>query len=187
MAQKELLKLHFRLGHISFAHLQWMVRHKRVLIHHSNAVAKCDIRNLKCASCELGKQCVDPLKPTKNRKSLRKKWRFEREICFLDNEYRWITIIARNLVEPTNLEGANEQTICIMEVYWLPTTPLDMYLFIIKWHSAQQTQLKQNLLWREMLHGMESSSKDTTQIMESLIQIITQWLHITTKMLISAL
>ena len=32
-----------------------MVRHKRILVRYQDAVAKCDIRGLKCAACEFGK------------------------------------------------------------------------------------------------------------------------------------
>ena len=67
-AQKELLKLHFRLGHIGFAHLQWMVRHKRILIRHHDAVAKCDIRGLKCAACEFGKATRRPTQTESSQK-----------------------------------------------------------------------------------------------------------------------
>ena len=52
--EKELLRLHFRLGHVGFRHIQWMVRHGRIQCSNPHAVA--NVKKLpKCASCEYGK------------------------------------------------------------------------------------------------------------------------------------
>ena len=52
-AQKELLRWHFRLGHVGFQHIQWLVRSGKLLVTNPKAVANCDLP--KCASCEFGK------------------------------------------------------------------------------------------------------------------------------------
>ena len=52
-SQKELLRCHFRLGHIGLQHVQWLTRtgHMKVQVN-SNAVA--NYERPKCASCEFG-------------------------------------------------------------------------------------------------------------------------------------
>jgi hypothetical protein len=51
--QKDLLRLHFRFGHIGFKHIQWMVRQGKIQVINPKAVGNC--RLPKCASCEYGK------------------------------------------------------------------------------------------------------------------------------------
>jgi len=60
-AQKELLKWHFRLGHVGFKQLQWMIRSGRLQVPNAKAVANCVLP--KCAACEFGKATR---RPTKN-------------------------------------------------------------------------------------------------------------------------
>ena len=53
-AQKELLRLHYHLGHIGMRHLQWLVRQGKVKVKHKpTPVANCELP--KCASCMFGK------------------------------------------------------------------------------------------------------------------------------------
>ena len=64
-AQKELLRWHFRLGHIGFRHVQWLVRSGKLLVTNPKAVANCELP--KCAACEFGKatrQATKTLKQT---------------------------------------------------------------------------------------------------------------------------
>ena len=50
-SQKELFRWHFRLGHIGFQHVQWLIRTGRLKVHgNSKAVANCE--SPKCAACE---------------------------------------------------------------------------------------------------------------------------------------
>ena len=59
-AQKELLKWHFRLGHVGFRHIQWLVRVGRLKVANSKGVSTCVIP--KCAACEFGKASRRPTK-----------------------------------------------------------------------------------------------------------------------------
>jgi hypothetical protein len=59
-AQKELLRWHFRLGHVGFHHIQWMIRVGRLQVANPKAVANCSVP--KCASCEFGKATKRPTK-----------------------------------------------------------------------------------------------------------------------------
>jgi hypothetical protein len=63
-AQKELLRWHFRLGHVGFYHIQWMIRVGRLKVANPKAVASCAIP--KCASCEFGKATKRPTKTNTN-------------------------------------------------------------------------------------------------------------------------
>ena len=55
-AQKELLRLHFRLGHISMQHIQWLVRNNKVKTIHHTATLKIKPKDiLKCAARLFGK------------------------------------------------------------------------------------------------------------------------------------
>ena len=50
---KELLRWHFRLGHIGFQHVQWLIRTGRLKVQgNSKALANCE--RPKCAACEFG-------------------------------------------------------------------------------------------------------------------------------------
>ena len=52
-SQKELLQWHFRLGHIGFQHVQWLIRTGRLKVQgNPKAVANCE--GPKCAACEFG-------------------------------------------------------------------------------------------------------------------------------------
>lgn len=51
--QKDLLRLHFKLGHIGFKHIQWMVRQGHIQVNNPKAVGNCKLP--KCASCQYGK------------------------------------------------------------------------------------------------------------------------------------
>ena len=52
--QKELLGWHFRLGHIGFQHVKWLIRIGRLKVHgNSKAVANCE--RPKFSACEFGK------------------------------------------------------------------------------------------------------------------------------------
>ena len=53
-SQKELLQWHFRLGHIWFQHVEWLIRTGRLKVQgNSKVVANCE--RPKCAACEFGK------------------------------------------------------------------------------------------------------------------------------------
>ena len=52
-SQKELLKWHYRLGHIGFQWLQWLIRSGRIIVSNKSAVSNCQAP--KCAACEYGK------------------------------------------------------------------------------------------------------------------------------------
>ena len=53
-SQKELLQWHFRLGHIGFQHVQWLIRTGRMKVQgNPKAVANCE--RTKCAACEFEK------------------------------------------------------------------------------------------------------------------------------------
>ena len=53
-SQKDLLQWHFRLGHIGFQHVQWLIRTGRLNMQvNSKAVVNCE--RPKCAACEFGK------------------------------------------------------------------------------------------------------------------------------------
>ena len=52
-SQKELLKWHYRLGHVGFQWLQWLIRSGRVAVGNKSAVSNC--QPPKCAACEYGK------------------------------------------------------------------------------------------------------------------------------------
>ena len=53
-SQKELLlKWHYRLGHLGFQWLQWLIRSGRVAVGNKSAVSNC--QPPKCAACEYGK------------------------------------------------------------------------------------------------------------------------------------
>ena len=56
LAQKEFLRLHFRLGHISMQHIQWLVRNNKVKTIHRTAILKIKPEDIpKCAACLFGK------------------------------------------------------------------------------------------------------------------------------------
>ena len=58
-SQKELLRWHYKLGHISFKQIQWLIRNKKIwTVSSSKAIANCDLP--KCASCEFGKASRRP-------------------------------------------------------------------------------------------------------------------------------
>ena len=68
--QKELLEVHFKLGHCGFKQLQWMARVGRIPVR--NATAFANAEPPKCAACQFGKQTrrsVGP-KPSGRFKSL---------------------------------------------------------------------------------------------------------------------
>ena len=52
-AQKELLKWHYRLGHVGFQWLQWLISSGRITVSNKNSLSKCSPP--KCAACEYGK------------------------------------------------------------------------------------------------------------------------------------
>ena len=59
--QKELLKWHYKLGHIGFKHLQWLIRNNRIPVSgNAKLIASCDLP--KCAACEFGKAHRRPTK-----------------------------------------------------------------------------------------------------------------------------
>ena len=60
-SHKELLRCHFRLGHIGFQHVRGLIctGHLKVQVN-SKAVANCE--SLKCSSCEFGKVHLQPNK-----------------------------------------------------------------------------------------------------------------------------
>ena len=63
-SQKELLRWHYKLGHVSFRQIQWLIRNKKLsTIGSYKAVANCTIP--KCASCEFGKASRRPTRATK--------------------------------------------------------------------------------------------------------------------------
>ena len=51
-SQKELLKWHYRLGHIGFNHVRWLIRSGAISCSNPKAVANCD--PVKCVCCEYG-------------------------------------------------------------------------------------------------------------------------------------
>lgn len=51
--QKTLLMLHYKLGHLGFKHIQWMVRIGKLKVRNSKQVQDCEIP--KCAACMFGK------------------------------------------------------------------------------------------------------------------------------------
>ena len=55
-AAKELLRLHFRLGHVNFKTLAWMIRSGKVQVRNPKSVANV-YPFPKCAACEFGKAC----------------------------------------------------------------------------------------------------------------------------------
>lgn len=57
-AQKELLKWHFRLGHLGFQHLRWLMRSGQLPVRDGKRIANCDL--VKCAACEYGKATKRP-------------------------------------------------------------------------------------------------------------------------------
>jgi hypothetical protein len=57
-AQKELLKWHYRLGHVGFKWLKWMIRAGRLAVMNKRAISNCDLP--KCAACEFGKATKRP-------------------------------------------------------------------------------------------------------------------------------
>ena len=60
-SQKNLLRCHFRLGHIGFQHVQWLIRTGRLKVQgNSKAVANCE--RPKFAACEFGKGNLQPNK-----------------------------------------------------------------------------------------------------------------------------
>ena len=64
-AQKELLQWHFRLGHVGFKHLQWMIRAGRLHVANAKAVGNCPVP--KCAACEFGKASRRPTETSTTR------------------------------------------------------------------------------------------------------------------------
>ena len=63
-SQRELLKWHYRLGHIGFRHIQWLVRSGKIAVQ-GNAKAVANCAPPKCAACEYGKACRRPAKTSK--------------------------------------------------------------------------------------------------------------------------
>lgn len=76
-SQKELLKWHYRLGHIGFQHLRWLVRSKQLSVKDSKRVANCD--TVKCASCEYGKAVKRPTNSTVKRQKEDKEMQIKQE------------------------------------------------------------------------------------------------------------
>ena len=67
-SQKELLRWHFRLGHIGFQHVQWLIHTGRLKVQgNSKAVANCE--RPKCAACEFGNGHHRPNKVNKIKKN----------------------------------------------------------------------------------------------------------------------
>lgn len=52
--QKELLVLHFKLGHVGFKHLRWWLWSGKVIVPNAKAIANCTV---KCAACKHGTAC----------------------------------------------------------------------------------------------------------------------------------
>ena len=61
-AQKTLLMLHYRLGHVGFRHIQWMIRTKKLSVRNAKNVEKCDPP--KCAACLYAKMSKRPTQST---------------------------------------------------------------------------------------------------------------------------
>jgi hypothetical protein len=59
---KVLLQQHYRLGHIGFQHLRWLIRSGAVPVRDKDKVANSDI--VKCAACEYGKAAKRPTHTT---------------------------------------------------------------------------------------------------------------------------
>ena len=58
---RKLLRWHFRLGHIGFQHVQWLISTGRMKVQvNSNAVANCE--SPKCAACDFGMSIIDRIK-----------------------------------------------------------------------------------------------------------------------------
>jgi len=63
-AQKTLLLLHYRLGHLGFRHIQWLVRSGKLRVRNAKKVADCELP--KCAACLYAKMTKRPDKATKS-------------------------------------------------------------------------------------------------------------------------
>lgn len=64
--QKDLLRLHFCLGHINMQHIQWLIRQGKVRCHNAKSIGKICHEDLpKCAGCRYGKMMKQPTKTTK--------------------------------------------------------------------------------------------------------------------------
>jgi hypothetical protein len=61
-AQKTLLMLHYRLGHVGLRHIQWMIRTKKLSVRNAKNVEKCELP--KCAACLYAKMRKRPTQST---------------------------------------------------------------------------------------------------------------------------
>ena len=61
-AQKTLLMLHYRLGHVGFRHIQWLIRARKLSVRNAKNVEKCDLP--KCAACLYAKMRKRPTQAT---------------------------------------------------------------------------------------------------------------------------
>ena len=55
LGQKLLLEWHYRLGHMNFPHVQWILRCFPFVAVKFHSASKCDVSSLKCETCEFAK------------------------------------------------------------------------------------------------------------------------------------
>ena len=124
-SQKELLQWHFRLGHIGFQHIQWLIRTERLKVQgNSKAVANCE--RPKYSACEFGKgNCIPNKINTINKnpmkeQDLKKDHLLPGKMVSADNYISW---------DPGRLyhtKGKPDQSDISQEDVSLLTMPVDM-------------------------------------------------------------
>jgi hypothetical protein len=107
VAQKELLKTHFKFGHQGMRNLQRLLR--TGALGNSplqRAMGRCDIP--KCASCEYGKAKRRPVRSKRTKSIVDKE--LSKEICTRDRRSLWITLSSQVMAGYSILEGASPLT-----------------------------------------------------------------------------
>jgi hypothetical protein len=99
--QKELLRWHYRLGHMSMKTIQQLLGMGVMAMSQSyerlhNRVRKLRHEDLpKCAACQFGKQTSRRV-PGRKSRMIKEKWEFSlQKLCILENECLWIILFVR--------------------------------------------------------------------------------------------
>ena len=150
-AQKTLLMLHGRLGHVGFRKLQWMVQTGKIKVKNSKNVSTCDPP--KCASCLFGKMTKRPTKATHSPKP-----KEDREMALKSND-----LLPGQRVSVEHYVSSHKgrqyvnrgsHTSDFMAAHYLLIMLLAGFLFISRSHLVRLIQSNPSFTLKEMLLRM---------------------------------